>query len=158
MLSGLKLLVFLGLAPHGVVHAPVPVQAPVAVVQAPAPVTSIPPGFLQQQGQGEQDVPPGFLQQQAAGTLQPVPAGTVPQYGTVIPPGSPLAGGSSVNEDIPAAPAPAPQTNLECVVSIPGGPTFSPGPAVGGSCAQYASSYPGATITPESETVTNYGG
>lgn len=124
------------LAPHHAALAPPP--APVAVV-APAPAAVVAPKpsaapavttTTTTDPAPSSTIPPGFLQQEAAGTEQPT---TDPgSYGTVVGPG----------------------ITFECVVVVPDGPTFSPGPADNGDCSRFYSLYPSpdtVTVRPETD-------
>lgn len=116
----------------GLAATPPPVPAP-AVVQeapvaaAPAPVVAPAPAVAGA---------PVVTQQPAAAV---VPAPTTTTTSTTVPP--------VVTTDL---------SGLECVIVVPNGPTYSPGPAdSSGSCSAYTVP-DGATITPTNETGTEY--
>jgi hypothetical protein len=58
------------------------------------------------------------------------------------------------------APVATPLSSVECVVHVPGGATFGPGPVdADGSCAAYVAEYPAPdTVTPTPEAATYYPG
>jgi hypothetical protein len=110
--------------------APVPAvtQAP-AVIAAPAPTPAPAPVVTSTPA-------PAIVQQPAV-----VPATTTTTTSTTVPP--------VTSTDL---------SGLECVITVPNGPTYSPGPAdTSGGCSAYADQVPtGATITPTQETGTEY--